>query len=539
MSARKLQPSGTSPPHPSRTFHHSTQTLSSEEEGTEGDEESSMEEFLFPQEEESPEEDQYLEEEENYLKGKEYLYEKEYLKEEKYLQKKELLEGKMFLYEKFLEEGHMQLRICGSSTYDRRLVSERQTVVTSSYQSVFRTMLKEMAARNELEEDMNIPLTGHLESETRRKLGILLKKNFGKYKETILWIMKKRENLFNQRATETTFTFHLCNLPPQDEESEKEVVEQSHRLVCRKKTLEIHTDWIKSNIKVHQGDGKIILYPSETVFQILFPDGSGQIYYPSGHLAMLILSIKEGKFTYIILEDNENMCVRAIINNSGHATFYDENGNIWLNLSQNLGYYFARDKYQKAWNWWDLNLHIHAPPVQPISLKINQYIKVQIRTQDKIIFRFNHKKKHTCLNLGTKYKVRSQLPTSSARWGTTCTQATAGLNWSMPRPPGHYITPAVLSKMKKKAVLEMEFSSTARKIQILLGQMSKILNILTISDLECFIQGIKIFPTRQYELEEELSSSKLGQSPNCAASARAECFGEVKVSKAPRKPPKP
>ncbi|XP_007187120.1 glutamate-rich protein 6B [Balaenoptera acutorostrata] len=506
MSARKLQPSGTSPPHPSRTFHHSTQTLSSEEEGTEGDEESSMEEFLFPQEEESLEEDQYLEEEENYLKGKEYLYEKEYLKEEKYLQKKELLEGKMFLYEKFLEEGHMQLRICGSSTYDRRLVSEWQTVVTSSYQSVFRTMLKEMAARNEMEEDMNIPLTGHLESETRRKLGILLKKNFGKYKETILWIMKKRENLFNQRATETTFTFHLCNLPPQDEESEKEVVEQSHRLVRRKKTLEIHTDWIKSKIKVHQGDGKIILYPNETVFQILFPDGSGQIYYPSGHLAMLILSIKEGKFTYIILEDNENMCVRAIINNSGHATFCDENGNIWLNLSQNLGFYFARDKYQKAWNWWDLNLHIHAPPVQPISLKINQYIKVQIRSQDKIIFRFNHKKKHICLNLGTKYK---------------------------------YITPAVLSKMKKKAVLEMEFSSTARKIQILLGKMSKILNILTISDLECFIQGIKIFPTRQYELEEELSSSKLGQSPNCAASARAECFGEVEVSKAPRKPPKP
>ncbi|KAJ8785463.1 hypothetical protein J1605_007060 [Eschrichtius robustus] len=272
-------------------------------------------------------------------------------------------------------------------------------VVTSSYQSVFRTMLKEMAARNELEEDMNIPLTGHLESETRRKLGIL---------------------------------------------------------------------------------------------------------YPSGHLAMLILSIKEGKFTYIILEDSENMCVRALINNSGHATFYDENGNIWLNLSQNLGYYFARDKYQKAWNWWDLNLHIHAPPVQPISLKINQYIKVQIRSQDKIIFRFNHKKKHICLNLGTKYK---------------------------------YITPAVLSKMKKKAVLEMEFSSTAREIQILLGKMSKILNILTISDLECFIQGIKILPTRQYELEEELSSSKLGQSPNCAASARAECFGEV--SEAPRKPPKP
>ncbi|XP_059759408.1 glutamate-rich protein 6B [Balaenoptera ricei] len=577
MSARKLQPSGTSPPHPSATFHHSTQTLSSEEEGTEGDEESSMEEFLFPQEEESPEEDQYLEEEENYLKGKEYLYEKEYLKEEKYLQKKELLEGKMFLYEKFLEEefkarssqtlpslkasslllgdtmpstslvkrdgeflglqdqstqtewicesrqgGHM----CWSGvaqpgwdeTFDQAppagvlaggpqrepylLVNisrnPKGLVVTSSYQSVFRTMLKEMAARNELEEDMNIPLTGHLESETRRKLGILLKKNFGKYKETILWIMKKREKTSRLVKRSGRSLHSSCHEPS---EPKAPRVEDTGLLPSYGAAGSV-----QRHCRVHQGDGKIILYPSDTVFQILFPDGSGQIYYPSGHLAMLILSIKEGKFTYIILEDSENVCVRALINNSGHATFYDENGNIWLNLSQNLGYYFARDKYQKAWNWWDLNLHIHAPPVQPISLKINQYIKVQIRSQDKIIFRFNHKKKHICLNLGTKYK---------------------------------YITPAVLSKMKKKAVLEMEFSSTARKIQILLGKMSKILNILTISDLECFIQGIKIFPTRQYELEEELSSSKLGQSPNCAASARAECFGDVKVSEAPRKPPKP
>ncbi|XP_059935751.1 glutamate-rich protein 6B [Mesoplodon densirostris] len=481
MSARNLQPSGASPPHPSTTFHHSTQTLSSQEEGTEGDE-SSMEEFLFLQEEESPEEGQYLEEEENDLKGKEYLEEKEYLKEEKCLQKKELLEGKRFLYEKFLEEA--EEFVSKESFWDRMLSDPIDTleaedfeanVVTSSYQSVFRTMLKEMAACNELEEDINIPLTGHLESETRTKLGTLLKKNFGKYKDTILWIMKKRES--------------KNPLPPSTP------LPGSPGCVSLSPTF----------CHVHQGDGKIILYPSEIVFQILFPDGSGQIYYPSGHLALLILSIKEEKFTYIILEDSENMCVRALINNSGHATFYDENGNIWLNLSPNLGYYFTRDKYQKAWNWCDLNLHIHAPPVQPISLKINQYIKVQIRSQDKIIFRFIHKKKHICLNLGTKYK---------------------------------YITPAVLSKMKKKAVLEMEFSSTARKIQILLGKMRKIMSILTISDLECFIQGIKVLPTRHYELQEELSPSKQGQSPNCAASARAECFGEVEVSEAPRKPPK-
>lgn len=79
-----------------------------------------------------------------------------------------------------------------------------------------------------------------------------------------------------------------------------------------------------------------------------------------------------------------------------------------LSLSRNLGYYFNKSKRQKAWNWWNLNVHAHAPPVQSISLKINRYIEVKITGQDKIIFRFVHQKKHICLNLGTKYKVRSQ-----------------------------------------------------------------------------------------------------------------------------------
>ncbi|CAD7680804.1 unnamed protein product [Nyctereutes procyonoides] len=340
---------------------------------------------------------------------------------------------------------------------------------SSSYQAVFRTMLKEMAARKELEEDIDVPLTGILESETRRKLGILLKKNFGNYRETILWIMKKREHLLNARTTNTsTFTFQLWNQPPQIRAAVTEV-KKSHPVVVRpKKKVEIDTEWIQSTIKVHAHDGKLILYPSETVFQVLLPDGSGQIHYPSGRLAMLILSTKDREHTHIILEDSEERCVRALINNCGHATFYDENGEIWLSMSQNLGYYFPKGKHQKAWNWWNLTLHVHAPPVQSISLKINRYIKVQIRSQDKIAFCFRHQKKHVCLNLGTKYK---------------------------------FIMPEVLSEMRQKAILEVECGSTARKIQILLGKMSKILNFLTIPDLEKFIEDAQIVPVQRLELK--------------------------------------
>lgn len=78
-----------------------------------------------------------------------------------------------------------------------------------------------------------------------------------------------------------------------------------------------------------------------------------------------------------------------------------------LSLSPNLGYYFAKDHAQKAWNWWDLREHVHAPPVQPVCLRLNRHIEVHVRSQDTINFCFTHQKNHVCLNLGTKYKVRS------------------------------------------------------------------------------------------------------------------------------------
>ncbi|KAL4678870.1 hypothetical protein H8957_007672 [Semnopithecus entellus] len=326
--------------------------------------------------------------------------------------------------------------------------------LNSSYQTVFKTIIKEMAAHNELEEDFDIPLTRLLESENRWKLLIMLKKNYEKFKETILWIKRRREA---QKVTEmTTFTFHLMTEPTPEKHETKEV-QKPQRVVRRRKKLERDKEWIQKKTVVHQGDGKLILYPNKNVYQILFPDGTGQIHYPSGNLAMLILYVKMKKFTYIILEDSLEGWIRALINNSGNATFYDENSDIWLNLSSNLGYYFPKDKRQKAWNWWNLNIHVHAPPVQPISLKINEYIQVQIRSQDKIIFCFTYEQKRICLNLGTRYK---------------------------------FVIPEVLREMKKKTILEAEPGPTACKIRVLLGKMNRLLNYVTIPDLENFTEAV-------------------------------------------------
>ncbi|ERE91593.1 hypothetical protein H671_1g0825, partial [Cricetulus griseus] len=184
------------------------------------------------------------------------------------------------------------------------------------------------------------------------------------------------------------------------------------------------------------------------------------LFYPSGNLALLITCKGVAKFTYIVLEDCKERKIRGLVTNSGHATFYKENGGIWVSLSKLLGYYFPKDKYQKAWNWWNLSIHVHAPPIMCLTLKLNKYIHVQIRSQDKVIFCFfAPKQKRIYLNMGTKYK---------------------------------FVSLKLLEAMKNKSILETDPGPTSWKIQVLLGKISSSLKLLTLSDLEHFTKLIKL-----------------------------------------------
>ncbi|XP_039733266.1 glutamate-rich protein 6B [Pteropus medius] len=322
-------------------------------------------------------------------------------------------------------------------------------------------------------------------------------------------------DLLNPKVVDMpTITYHFGSQSSEVEEPEKQEVKKPRHVVRRKKKLEIDTEWIKDKIEVHQGDAKLDLYPNKDIFQILFPDGSGQIYYPSRNLALLILSSAESKFTYIILEDSKEMQMQALVNNSGHATFHDDNREIWLSLSPNLGYYFAKDQAQKAWNWWNLSDHVHAPPIRPISLRINQYIEVQIRSQDKITFCFTHQKQHIYLNLGTKYKGalgsvcrRLQTKAEVAQIRFSGAQVDVG-SW-----PGMadslsavFVTPDMLSEMKSQVALEVDAGPWVRKIRVLLGKMSRVVNFLTISELENFLEATGILLIDNTSLTEKFRS---------------------------------
>ncbi|XP_005355704.1 glutamate-rich protein 6B [Microtus ochrogaster] len=327
----------------------------------------------------------------------------------------------------------------------------------STYQSVFREILRELASQHELEpEDVDMPLSKLLEGENRKKLGLLLKKNFEKYKEAIMWIINNREGQKMHEESTTTITYLISTL----QQPQKPEAEEIRRHVSTiKKTLKLDAEWIQAKMKVHQGDGKIITYRSGNTFHILFPNGTGQIYYPSGNLALLIACKGVSRVTYIVLEDCVERKIRGFVTNSGHATFYNEDGEIWLSLSKLLGYYFPEGWHQKAWNWWNLSFHVHAPPVMCITLKLNKYVHIQIRSQDKVIFCFFvPKRRRICINMGTRFK---------------------------------FINLKLLQAMKKKAVLETEPGPTSWKIQALLGKISRGLNFLSLSDLEHLIEVVQ------------------------------------------------
>ncbi|XP_046309926.1 glutamate-rich protein 6B [Marmota monax] len=409
-----------------------------------------------------PGKEEYLEKrehsrQEDYLEEEDALEEYESTEEEEYLEEDKFINITDYMFKgENLRKAHPFQKHLGQAldewasiideAVDKELKNYSDNFFRRSYQAVFKRIVREMYAANELEDDLNIPLTLMLETEDRRKLGMLLKANFEALEDPIIWLMKRHEGL----KSSETLTFHLPSMMEPEPEGKKRV--------GGKKKVELDTEWIQE-VKVRKGDGKLILYPNENIFQVLFPDGTGQIHYPSGRLALLISCTDGEEFTYIILEDSLEASIRALVNNSGHATFNDENGFIWSSLSSSLGYYFPKGKNQKAWNWWNLQVHVHVPPFQPISLKINSYIQVHIRSQDKIIFSFLHRQKQFRLNLGTKFK---------------------------------FINSEVLQDLKEKTILEVDPGTTARKVQILLGKMIRILNLLTMSDLKNFTEASKM-----------------------------------------------
>ncbi|KFZ46219.1 Protein FAM194B, partial [Antrostomus carolinensis] len=152
-------------------------------------------------------------------------------------------------------------------------------------------------------------------------------------------------------------------------------------------------------------------------FFLLFPDGSGQVYYPSGNVAILITFTKEGLFTYCILEDRRYMGIRAAFGSHGHGVCFHPDGQLWAALDPCTGICLDRTgSRQKHWNWHDFSHHVHGPPFQSITMKLNDHITIKILAQDQIDLLFTSRSNSIRFNVGSRLKLKDPETSHLLKW---------------------------------------------------------------------------------------------------------------------------
>uniref|UniRef100_UPI00398ED04D glutamate-rich protein 6 n=1 Tax=Pristiophorus japonicus TaxID=55135 RepID=UPI00398ED04D len=149
-------------------------------------------------------------------------------------------------------------------------------------------------------------------------------------------------------------------------------------------------------------------YPNGQKFLTRFPDGTGNVFYPSGNIAIVISAFHQTQLVYIILQDMAwNAKFLGIFRSNGQGTCYLPNGLIWINVTPLCGSYFTEQGLtKKQWQWRDYYHHVHAPPYQSISLKLNSYINIRVISRDQIYTTFETKKRNVRFNMGAKLVLR-------------------------------------------------------------------------------------------------------------------------------------
>ncbi|XP_078612357.1 glutamate-rich protein 6-like isoform X2 [Branchiostoma floridae x Branchiostoma japonicum] len=147
-------------------------------------------------------------------------------------------------------------------------------------------------------------------------------------------------------------------------------------------------------------------YDDGSLFFMLFPDGTGNVYYPSGSLAVTISSVEKKQYTYIIQEDAADRAEQlAVFDASGFATSYFQTGTIRMHLTPMEGSLFdVYGEKRRSWHWKDQVTHVHAPPFQPICFTLNRHMSVRVMSQDRIYLTFTAQSKSIKLNVGTRLK---------------------------------------------------------------------------------------------------------------------------------------
>ncbi|OCT80894.1 glutamate-rich protein 6 [Xenopus laevis] len=135
-------------------------------------------------------------------------------------------------------------------------------------------------------------------------------------------------------------------------------------------------------------------------FLIGFPDGTAQIFYPSGNLAVVAITNNRKDSVYIVQEDKDaNADIIAVFGYSGKATCYHPNGNVWLNLNPVGGEYFDHTGTRlRRWIWKSTDSSEPCVSFKPVFISLNQQVGIRICSQKQISISF--------LSMGKQAKIK-------------------------------------------------------------------------------------------------------------------------------------
>uniref|UniRef100_A0A3Q2R162 Uncharacterized LOC105933608 n=1 Tax=Fundulus heteroclitus TaxID=8078 RepID=A0A3Q2R162_FUNHE len=145
-------------------------------------------------------------------------------------------------------------------------------------------------------------------------------------------------------------------------------------------------------------------YKTGTCFRIMYSDGTGTVFYPSGKPAIVISSAEAAHFTYIILEDKDtDPSIKGIFATKGYSTCYHSNGLMWLNLTSGGGLCFSETgNLRRRWNWLYCDPHVHNLPFKPLTFALGPHISVRIHSQECVYVTFVHKENHVRFSVGSE-----------------------------------------------------------------------------------------------------------------------------------------
>ncbi|XP_050982921.1 glutamate-rich protein 6 isoform X2 [Labeo rohita] len=197
------------------------------------------------------------------------------------------------------------------------------------------------------------------------------------------------ESKNNAPHDKTVISFRLSNCPPS--EDVWKVKEYMHVDETFGQSSESYAPGsIQFGLTHHQYNSGFLekFYSNGEKFLTVFPDSSAQVFYPSGNLALIILSSKKEKICIIHDDMTTPLCpVRALFQSNGRATCYHSNGSIWLSMDVWGGRSLDEGgKRIRTWSWTD---QAQTPtPLRPLFLSLNRNIGVRVLGQQLVFVSF-------------------------------------------------------------------------------------------------------------------------------------------------------